>query len=234
MKRLYKNSYKGMEQFTNEVDILSRLRHPNLVVFYGCTSSSLDNCCRDLLLAYEFVPNGTLANHLHCDNEAPLLAWPIRLSIAVEAAGALAYLHVHQVVHRDVKSSNILLDEEFHVKVADFGMSRLFPPDTTHVSTAPQGTPGYVDPAYHHMYHLTDKSDVYSFGVVLVELISSRPAVDMSQTGTDVNLASMAVRMIQSCEINRLVDQRLGYGSPSHTTKTMDLVAEVAFRCLQP
>ncbi|XP_047057824.1 LEAF RUST 10 DISEASE-RESISTANCE LOCUS RECEPTOR-LIKE PROTEIN KINASE-like 1.2 [Lolium rigidum] len=235
VKRLYKNSYKSVEQFENEVDILSRLRHPNLVAFYGCTSSSQGSCCRDLLLAYEFVPNGTLADHLHCGGEAPLLAWPTRLSIAVEVAAALAYLHARQVVHRDVKTSNILLDEEFHVKLADFGLSRLFAPDATHVSTAPQGTPGYVDPAYHHRYQLTDKSDVYSFGVVLVELVSSRPAVDMARDGADVNLACMAVRMIQCCEIDRLVDPRLGYGSAaSETVKTVDLVAEVAFRCLQP
>ncbi|KAM0870256.1 hypothetical protein ACQ4PT_040132 [Festuca glaucescens] len=235
VKRLYKNSYKSVEQFENEVDILSRLRHPNLVAFYGCTSSSQGSCWRDLLLAYEFVPNGTLADHLHSDGEARLLAWPTRLSIAVEVAAALAYLHARQVVHRDVKTSNILLDEEFHVKLADFGLSRLFAPDATHVSTAPQGTPGYVDPAYHHRYQLTDKSDVYSFGVVLVELVSSRPAVDMTRAGADVNLASMAVRMIQCCEIDRLVDPRLGYGSAaSETVKTVDLVAEVAFRCLQP
>ncbi|XP_037408878.1 LEAF RUST 10 DISEASE-RESISTANCE LOCUS RECEPTOR-LIKE PROTEIN KINASE-like 1.2 [Triticum dicoccoides] len=239
VKRLYKNSYKGVEQFANEVDILSRLRHPNLVALYGCTSSS--PTCRDLLLVYEFVPNGTLADHLHHGKDGGgdplLLPWPTRLGIAVEAAAALAYLHVHQVVHRDVKTTNILLDDGFHVKVADFGLSRLFPADgaTQHVSTAPQGTPGYVDPAYHHRYQLTDKSDVYSFGVVLVELVSSRPAVDMARAGTDVNLGCMAVRMIQCCEIDRLVDPRLGYGSSASETKgTIDLVAEVAFRCLQP
>nr|BAK03018.1 predicted protein [Hordeum vulgare subsp. vulgare] len=237
VKRLYKNSYKGVEQFANEVDILSRLRHPNLVALYGCTSS-----CRDLLLVYEFVPNGTLADHLHHGNagggDPLMLSWPTRLGIAVETAAALAYLHAHQVLHRDVKTTNILLDGGLHVKVADFGLSRLFPADgaTQHVSTAPQGTPGYVDPAYQHRYQLTDKSDVYSFGVVLMELVSSRPAVDMARPGTDVNLGSMAVRMIQCCEIDRLVDPRLGYGSSSasETKCTIDLVAEVAFRCLQP
>jgi len=139
-----------------------------------------------------------------------------------------------QVVHRDVKTNNILQDEGFHVKVADFGLSRLFPADATHVSTAPQGTPGYLDPMYHQRYQLTDKSDVYSFGVVLVELISSKPAVDMNRTGADVNLANMAVHMIQGHGIDRLVDPRLGYATDGWTARTVDVVAEMAFRCLQP
>jgi serine/threonine protein kinase len=236
VKRLYKNSYKGVEQFLNEVDILSRLRHPNLVKLYGCTlqCSSRD---RDLIVVYEFVPNGTLADHLQGKHASSSpLSWRARLGAAVETASALDYLHSRQVVHRDVKTSNILLDADFHVKVADFGLSRLFPADATHVSTAPQGTPGYVDPVYHQCYQLTDKSDVYSFGVVLVELISSRPAVDMSRraSGGDVNLASMAVHMIQGYEIDRLVDPRLGYRTDAETKRTVDLVAEAAFRCLQP
>ncbi|CAO2185532.1 unnamed protein product [Urochloa humidicola] len=241
VKRLYKNSYKSVEQFQNEVEILSRLRHPNLVTLYGCTSP---RSSRDLLLVYEFVPNGTLADHLHgarstssSPSSPPPLPWPVRLGIAVETASALNYLHAvepRQVVHRDVKTNNILLDEGFHVKVADFGLSRLFPAHATHVSTAPQGTPGYVDPMYHQCYQLTDKSDVYSFGVVLVELISSKPAVDMSRAGADVNLANLAVSTIQSCEIGRLVDPRIGYGTDAETKRTVDIVAEVAFRCLQP
>ncbi|CAL4957997.1 unnamed protein product [Urochloa decumbens] len=238
VKRLYKNSYKSVEQFQNEVEILSRLRHPNLVTLYGCTSP---HSSRDLLLVYEFVPNGTLADHLHgarsSSSSPPSLPWPVRLGIAVETASALDYLHTvepRQVVHRDVKSNNILLDEAFHVKVADFGLSRLFPAHATHVSTAPQGTPGYVDPMYHQCYQLTDKSDVYSFGVVLVELISSKPAVDMSRAGADVNLANLAVSTIQSCDIGRLVDPRIGYGAEAETKRTVDVVAEVAFRCLQP
>uniref|UniRef100_A0A0E0BWU0 Protein kinase domain-containing protein n=1 Tax=Oryza meridionalis TaxID=40149 RepID=A0A0E0BWU0_9ORYZ len=235
VKRLYKNSYKSVEQFQNEVGILSRLRHPNLVTLFGCTSQTNS---RDLLLVYEFVPNGTLADHLHgaAAARSSSLDWPTRLGIAVETASALEYLHTvePQVVHRDVKTNNILLDEGFHVKVADFGLSRLFPADATHVSTAPQGTPGYLDPMYHQCYQLTDKSDVYSFGVVLVELISSKPAVDMNRRGGDVNLANMAVHMIQSYEMEQLVDPQLGYGSDGETRRTVDLVAEVAFRCLQP
>lgn len=144
VKRLYNNSCRRVEQFVNEAAILSRLRHPNLVLFYGCTSSR----SRELLLVYEFVPNGTVADHLH-GHRAPerALTWPLRLNVAVEAAAALAYLHAVEpapIVHRDVKTNNILLDANFHVKVADFGLSRLFPRDATHVSTAPQGTPGYA------------------------------------------------------------------------------------------
>ncbi|BAS95212.1 Os05g0550800 [Oryza sativa Japonica Group] len=233
VKRLYNNSCRRVEQFVNEAAILSRLRHPNLVLFYGCTSSR----SRELLLVYEFVPNGTVADHLH-GHRAPerALTWPLRLNVAVEAAAALAYLHAVEpapIVHRDVKTNNILLDANFHVKVADFGLSRLFPRDATHVSTAPQGTPGYVDPEYHQCYQLTDKSDVYSFGVVLVELISSKPAVDVTRDRDEINLAGMAVNKIQRCQVDQLVDDELGYSSDEATRKTMTMVAELAFRCLQ-
>nr|CAB3473943.1 unnamed protein product [Digitaria exilis] len=151
------------------------------------------------------------------------------------SAAALNYLHAIEppVVHRDVKTNNILLDADFHVKVADFGLSRLFPLDATHVSTAPQGTPGYVDPEYHQCYQLTDKSDVYSFGVVLVELISSKPAVDITRHRNEINLAGMAVNKIQKCQLEELVDLDLGYESDPATKKMMTMVAELAFRCLQ-
>ncbi|CAO2178705.1 unnamed protein product [Urochloa humidicola] len=231
VKRLY-NSYRRLEQFHNEAAILSGLRHPNLVMFYGCTPSS----SRELLLVYEFVANGTVADHLHGHRAAErALSWPLRLSIAVESAAALNYLHAIEppVVHRDVKTCNILLDSDFHVKVADFGLSRLFPLDVTHVSTAPQGTPGYVDPEYHQCYQLTDKSDVYSFGVVLVELISSKPAVDITRHRNEINLAGMAISKIQNCNLEQLVDLDLGYEADPATKKMMTMVAELAFRCLQ-
>ncbi|KAJ1284805.1 hypothetical protein BS78_03G233500 [Paspalum vaginatum] len=232
VKRLYNNSYRRVEQFQNEAAILSGLRHPNLVMFYGCTSSQ----SRELLLVYEFVANGTVADHLHgCRAPERALSWPLRLGIAVESAAALTYLHAIEppVVHRDVKTTNILLDADYHVKVADFGLSRLFPLDVTHVSTAPQGTPGYVDPEYHQCYQLTDKSDVYSFGVVLVELISSKPAVDITRQRNEINLAGMAISKIQKCQLEELVDLDLGYETDPATKKMMTMVAELAFRCLQ-
>ncbi|KAJ4818183.1 Protein kinase family protein [Rhynchospora pubera] len=232
VKRLYKNNYKRTEQFVNEVEILSRLHHPNLVNLYGCTARTSS----ELLLVFEFVPNGTIADHLHGPHSSEnILSWPIRLSIAVETADALAYLHAvePQIIHRDVKTNNILLDDGFHVKVGDFGLSRLFPLDVTHVSTVPQGTPGYVDPVYHQCYQLTDKSDVYSFGVVLVELISSKPAVDITRSRDEINLASLALNKIQTDQLDELVDPALGFQSDPEVRQMISLVAEVAFRCLQ-
>ncbi|PIN13380.1 Serine/threonine protein kinase [Handroanthus impetiginosus] len=230
IKRLYEHNYRRVEQFMNEVKILTCLRHPNLVSLYGCTSRR----SRELLLVYEYIPNGTVADHLHGERakEAPL-AWPVRLSIAIETASALAYLHKKDIIHRDVKTNNILLDNNFCVKVADFWLCKLFPNEVTHISTTPQGTPGYVDPEYHQCYQLTDKSDVYSFGVVLIELISSMPAVDITRHRHEINLANLAVNRIQRCAFDELIDLSLGYDSDGEVTRMTTSVAELAFRCLQ-
>ncbi|XP_042375483.1 LEAF RUST 10 DISEASE-RESISTANCE LOCUS RECEPTOR-LIKE PROTEIN KINASE-like 1.2 isoform X2 [Zingiber officinale] len=232
VKRLYENNYRRLEQFMNEIEILSRVRHQNLVDLYGWTSRN----SKELLLVYEFMPNGTVADHLHGSRAREgILTLPMRLNIAIETAEALAYLHAIDppIIHRDVKTSNILLDSSFHVKVADFGLSRLFPTNATHVSTAPQGTPGYLDPEYHQCYQLTDKSDVYSFGVVLVELVSSKPAVDITRPRKEINLANWALNRIQNGELDQLVDEFLGYQSDQAARKTVTMVSEVAFRCLQ-
>ncbi|KAI4357755.1 hypothetical protein L6164_001684 [Bauhinia variegata] len=214
----------------NEVEILTRLRHGNLVSLYGCTSHR----SHELLLVYEFIPNGTVACHLHVDSTKPgFLPWSIRMKIAIETATALAYLHASDIIHRDVKTNNILLDNSYSVKVADFGLSRLFPTDVTHVSTAPQGTPGYVDPEYHQYYQLTSKSDVFSFGVVLIELISSMPAVDMNRHSDEINLSSLAVKKIQSSALSELVDPSLGFESDENVKRMIVSVAELAFQCLQ-
>ncbi|XP_048614184.1 LEAF RUST 10 DISEASE-RESISTANCE LOCUS RECEPTOR-LIKE PROTEIN KINASE-like 1.2 isoform X2 [Brassica napus] len=230
VKRLYDNNIKRAEQFRNEVEILTGLRHPNLVSLFGCSSKQ----SRELLLVYEYVANGTLADHLHGPQANPsLLPWSTRLKIAVETASALKYLHASKIIHRDVKSNNILLDQNFNVKVADFGLSRLFPMDKTHVSTAPQGTPGYVDPDYHLCYQLSKKSDVYSFAVVLMELISSLPAVDITRTRQEINLSNMAVVKIQSHKLHEMVDPSLGFDRDTRVKETVIAVAELAFQCLQ-
>ncbi|XP_016451386.2 LEAF RUST 10 DISEASE-RESISTANCE LOCUS RECEPTOR-LIKE PROTEIN KINASE-like 1.2 isoform X2 [Nicotiana tabacum] len=230
VKRLYENNYKRVEQFRNEVKLLTRLHHRNLVTLYGCTSRH----SRELLLVYEYIPNGTVADHLHGEHTKPgSLSWNTRMSIAVETASALTYLHNSDVIHRDVKTNNILLDNNFCVKVADFGLSRLFPTDATHVSTAPQGTPGYVDPQYHECYQLTSKSDVYSFGVVLIELISSLPAVDISRHRYEINLSNMAINKIQSNALHELADPSLGFDSNEKVKWMITAVAELAFQCLQ-
>ncbi|KAJ7000536.1 LEAF RUST 10 DISEASE-RESISTANCE LOCUS RECEPTOR-LIKE PROTEIN KINASE-like 1.3 [Populus alba x Populus x berolinensis] len=230
VKRLYESNMRRAEQFMNEVEILAQLRHKNLVELYGCTSRH----SRELLLVYEYMPNGTVADHLHGrQSNSGLLTWPVRLSIAIETASALAYLHASDVIHRDVKTNNILLDNDFHVKVADFGLSRLFPTDVTHVSTAPQGTPGYLDPEYHQCYHLTNKSDVYSYGVVLIELISALEAVDITRHRHDINLSNMAVNKIQNHALNELVDPFLGFDKDFVVREMVSSVAELAFVCLQ-
>ncbi|CAN4121787.1 unnamed protein product [Withania somnifera] len=230
VKRLYEHNCKRMEQFKNEIEILTRLRHRNLVTLYGCTSKH----SRELLLVYEYIPNGTVADHLNGDRAKDgFLPWPVRMNVAVETASALAYLHASGIIHRDVKTSNILLDSNCCVKVADFGLSRLFPNDATHVSTAPQGTAGYVDPKYHECYQLTDKSDVYSFGVVLVELISSMPAVDITRHRCEINLANLAINRIQRCAFDELIDSSLGFKLDPQVLRMTTSVAELAFQCLQ-
>jgi serine/threonine protein kinase len=214
----------------NEIAILTRLRHQNLVSLYGCTSRH----SRELVLVYEYVPNGTVADHIHGEYTKPgALPWPTRMKIALETASALTYLHASDTIHRDVKTNNILLDDNFCVKVADFGLSRLFPTDVTHVSTAPQGTPGYVDPEYHECYQLTGKSDVFSFGVVLIELISSMPAVDITRHRHEINLSNMAINKIQNHTLHELVDQSLGFKSDYTVQRMITAVAELAFQCLQ-
>ncbi|KAL2321170.1 hypothetical protein Fmac_030139 [Flemingia macrophylla] len=215
-----------IKQFMKETEILSLLHHQNLVSLYGRTSHHSNKN----MLVYEYISNGTLSKHVH--EASCKLPWQTRLNIAIETATALGYLHDSGIIHRDVKGSNILLDGNFTVKVADFGLSRSLPDHVTHVSTIPVGTRAYIDPDYYLSGRVSDKSDVYSFGVVLFELISSKPPGSM--VGTDyVTLAQFAKRKILNRELNEVVDPSFWHASDKNMMEMVTAVAELAFQCVQ-
>ncbi|KAJ6825006.1 calmodulin-binding receptor-like cytoplasmic kinase 2 [Iris pallida] len=168
------NNHLGAE-FQSEIKMLARIEHLNLVRFYGYLEHEDER-----IIVVEYVPNGTLREHLDCVHRSHLdLA--ARLDIAIDVAHAVTYLHMytdHPIIHRDIKSSNILLTENLRAKVADFGLARLGATGVAHVSTQVKGTAGYLDPEYLRTCQLTEKSDVYSFGVLLVELMSGRRPIE--------------------------------------------------------
>jgi len=164
------------------------------------------------------------------------LNWNHRLHVARDTAEGLAYLHfmaVPPIYHRDVKSSNILLDFKMNAKVSDFGLSRLAQTDMSHISTCAQGTLGYLDPEYYRNYQLTDKSDVYSFGVVLLELLTSQKAIDFNRASDDVNLAIYVQRMVDEEKLIDVIDPVLKNGASNIELDTMKAVAFLALGCLE-
>ncbi|KAI7732851.1 hypothetical protein M8C21_017326, partial [Ambrosia artemisiifolia] len=195
-------------------------------------------CCVELdepFLVYEFIPNGSLFDHLHGQDKRPL-TWSERLGIAHDTAEGLAYLHFSAsppIYHRDVKSSNILLDYNMKAKVADFGLSRLAEDDVTHVTTCAQGTFGYLDPDYYWNYQLTDKSDVYSFGVLLLEMLTSQKAIDFGRPVEDVNLVAYAKRVVNEERLVDVIDPTLKKYAASLDIEAMKAFGFLAMSCLE-
>ncbi|XP_074318831.1 wall-associated receptor kinase-like 1 [Silene latifolia] len=200
-------SNSPLEDFINEIAILSELNHRNIVKLIGCCLET------DVpLLVYEFVPNGTLSKFIHDPQEEFPITWGMRLQIALDVAGALTYLHYASskpILHKDVKSSNILLDAKYRAKLSDFGTSRSIAIDQTHLTTRVQGTFGYLDPEYFQSSKYTEKSDVYSFGVVLVELLTGKKAVVQTESDNGRSLVSWFLSSMENSDLYDILADRV-------------------------
>ncbi|GLU11954.1 hypothetical protein SLE2022_286710 [Rubroshorea leprosula] len=227
IKRAQDGSLQGEKEFLTEIQLLSRLHHRNLVSLIGYCDEEGEQ-----MLVYEYMSNGTLRDHLSGKIKEPL-SFALRLRIALGSSKGILYLHTEAnppIFHRDIKTSNILLDSKFVAKVADFGLSRLAPvPDIegvapAHVSTVVKGTPGYLDPEYFLTYKLTDKSDVYSLGVVFLELLTGmQPISHGKNLVREVNIA------YQSGIIFSIIDGRMG----SYPSECVVKFVSLAMKCCQ-
>ncbi|KAJ0464561.1 putative protein kinase RLK-Pelle-WAK family [Helianthus annuus] len=216
-----------LQQFINEVVILSQVNHRNVVKLLGCCLET------DVpLLVSEFIPNGTLSDCLQNESDEFPISLNMRLQIATEVAGALAYLHSATsipIYHRDIKTSNILLDDKYRAKISDFGTSRFISVDQTHLTTLVKGTFGYLDPEYFQSSQFTEKSDVYSFGVVLVELLTGERPISMTRFGEHRSLATHFMLAMEEDRVMSIFDAKV---VKEGATDDLLAVANLAMRCL--
>ncbi|KAF8411454.1 hypothetical protein HHK36_004005 [Tetracentron sinense] len=217
-----------VDQFINELVILSQINHRNIVKLIGCCLET-----QVPLLVYEFISGGNLYQKLHGDSDSSTqLLWNDRLQIAIAIGEALSYLHSYAcmpIFHRDIKSSNILLDENNTAKLADFGVSRLVPLDNKKVSTAVHGTIGYLDPEYFNTGKLTEKSDVYSFGVVLLELLTGRRPIQHEETRDYSSLVMHFQSYVGKENLFEILDEEM---VKEGKFEEMRVMAGIASRCL--
>ncbi|XP_030466032.2 proline-rich receptor-like protein kinase PERK8 [Syzygium oleosum] len=231
VKQLKIGSGQGEREFRAEVEIISRVHHRHLVSLVGYCISE-----QNRLLVYDYVPNDTLHYHLHGEGR-PVMDWVTRVKVAAGAARGIAYLHEDchpRIIHRDIKSSNILLDKNFEAQVSDFGLAKLALDSNTHITTRVMGTFGYMAPEYATSGKLTEKSDVYSFGVVLLELITGRKPVDASQPIGDESLVEWARPLLTQAlddeDFEPLVDSKL---QKQYVQSEMFRMIEAAAACVR-
>ncbi|XVF61266.1 hypothetical protein PTKIN_Ptkin08bG0116400 [Pterospermum kingtungense] len=236
VKRSLSKHGQGLPEFQTEVMVLSKIRHRHLVSLIGyCDEGS------EMILVYEFMEKGTLRDHLYKLHGNPerssslsLLTWRQRLEICIGAAKGLHYLHTGSdggIIHRDVKSTNILLDEQYVAKVADFGLSKSGLLDPDEFSTGVKGSFGYLDPEYFRCFQFTEKSDVYSFGVVLLEVLCARPAIINSHRKEEINLAEWGLLWLKKGELEKIIDRSVaGQINPNSLRK----FSEIVEKCLKP
>ncbi|KAM7478071.1 hypothetical protein LguiA_026284 [Lonicera macranthoides] len=216
-----------LDQFINEVAILSQINHINIVKLHGCCLET-----EVPLLVYEFIPNGTLLQYIQDESEDFPLTWDVRLRIATEVAAALSYLHSSAsfpIYHLDVKSANILLDDKYRSKVADFGTSRSIAVDQTHLTTRVFGTLGYLDPEYFQSSQFTEKSNVYSFAIVLIELLTGQKPISSTRSDEMRSLAAYFILAMEENPIFDILDSRVQNEGKKYEITG---VANLARRCL--
>ncbi|CAI9282869.1 unnamed protein product [Lactuca saligna] len=226
VKRGERGHGQGRPEFVTEIMVLSKIRYKHLVSLIGYCDEN-----NEMLLVYEFMEKGTLQDHLY-DSDLPRLTWERRLEMCISATRGLHYLHTGSeggIIHRDVKSTNILLNEHYVAKVADFGISRLDNMDEDDHSDV-KGSFGYLDPEYVRCMKLTQKSDVYSFGVVLLEVLCARPALDHRLPAKEVNLADWAIKEIKNGNLEKIIDPFL---AGTINQDSLRKFVEITERCLK-
>ncbi|CAL4931974.1 unnamed protein product [Urochloa decumbens] len=230
IKNLHNNRGQAEKDFRMEAQMIGRVKHKNLVSLLGYCS---EGACR--MLVYQYMENSNLDKWLHHDDsETSPLTWEIRMRILLGTAKGLAYLHEGlepKIVHRDIKSSNILLDRQWNAKVSDFGLAKILCSDRSYVTTRVMGTFGYVAPEYAKTGMLNERSDVYSFGVLVMEVITGRTPVDYTRPTNEVNLVEWLKHMVAERRVEEVVDPRLPERPPSKALKRAILAA---LRCVDP